>query len=276
MPTLHLHQIFYSEETRDALDPGFIPLDNLANPRPDWREYWPIRNYLLGEDLVEGDFYGFFSPRFGIKTSLSAQEVEEFVRANPHADVVGFSPYFDQMAYFLNPFEQGEKKHRGLLPVVRDFLAAIGWDTGATELVADSRTAIFCNYFVARPRFWRAWLEVNERLFAIAEAGGDGLGGRMNVDTSYGGQRAPMKVFVMERTVSLLLLAQPGWRSVAFNPFGLMYLHPGLADYKPELLMLDALKTAYLLRGDGEFLDAFSRLRQLIRGAFEEAQKARL
>ena len=43
MSIIYAYQIYYSEQTRDALDPGFLPLDNLANPRPDWREYWPIR-----------------------------------------------------------------------------------------------------------------------------------------------------------------------------------------------------------------------------------------
>lgn len=46
MTNLHIHQIFYSDDTRRTLDPGFIPLDNLANERPDWREYWPIRKFL--------------------------------------------------------------------------------------------------------------------------------------------------------------------------------------------------------------------------------------
>lgn len=113
MPALQLHQMFHSEETRDALDPGFIPLDNLSNPRPDWREYWPIRNYQLGENLVEGDFYGFFSPRFGSKTILSAQEVKDFNLANTCADVVGFSPYFDQMPFFLNPLSRASTNIAG-------------------------------------------------------------------------------------------------------------------------------------------------------------------
>lgn len=155
--------------------------------------------------------------------------------------------------------------------MVRDFLAAIGWDVDVTELAADSRGAIFCNYFVARPSFWRAWLDVNEKLFDLAEAGRDHLGRRLNVDTTHAGQRVQMKVFVMECAVSLLLAARPGWRSVPFNPCGLPYTDRRLVAYKAEVLMLDALKTTYLLRGDAEFLQAVSRLRQLLRSTVEGA-----
>ena len=39
-------------------------LDNLRNERPDWREYWPIRRFLLEGTPDPDAFYGFFSPRF--------------------------------------------------------------------------------------------------------------------------------------------------------------------------------------------------------------------
>ena len=41
-----IYQIFYNESTQKSNDPGFLPLDNLSNERPDWSEYWPIRRFL--------------------------------------------------------------------------------------------------------------------------------------------------------------------------------------------------------------------------------------
>lgn len=79
MVGIHIHQIYYSEQTQRDSDRGFIGLDNLANARPDWREYWPIRNYLLKNRLNEDDYYGFFSPKFKAKTNLNADTVREFV-----------------------------------------------------------------------------------------------------------------------------------------------------------------------------------------------------
>src|SRR5450631_89982 len=51
MRAMHLFQILTPHVAREDLDPGFSVLDNCANPRPDWFEYWPIRNFLLTERL---------------------------------------------------------------------------------------------------------------------------------------------------------------------------------------------------------------------------------
>jgi len=56
----NIYQIFYNEETKKTRDTGFLPLDNTENLRPDWREYWPIRNYLLNKSIDEDALYGFF------------------------------------------------------------------------------------------------------------------------------------------------------------------------------------------------------------------------
>ena len=88
-----IFQIYYSEATQLQNDPGFIPLDNLGNERPDWREYWPIRNYLLNNQLDKDTHYGFLSPKFEAKTTLNAQKVVEFI-GNDESDVILFSPLF--------------------------------------------------------------------------------------------------------------------------------------------------------------------------------------
>ena len=56
---LHIYQILNYYTSRQELDPGFDVLDNSANERPDWFEYWPIRKFLLNEPLNEEAFYGF-------------------------------------------------------------------------------------------------------------------------------------------------------------------------------------------------------------------------
>ena len=106
MTEARIHQIYYSEQTHAELDPGFLPLDNSANERPDWREYWPMRRFLLGRELEPEAYYGFFSPKFKQKTTLTAAAVNDFVRQRGGAaDVISFSPFFDQMAFPLNIME---------------------------------------------------------------------------------------------------------------------------------------------------------------------------
>mgnify|MGYP006906278595 CR=1 FL=1 len=41
-----IFQICYSPEIRAQLDPGFDVTGDEKNPRPDWFEYWHIRQFL--------------------------------------------------------------------------------------------------------------------------------------------------------------------------------------------------------------------------------------
>ena len=101
MHQLHLFQILNHYTKPQDLDPGFGVLDNSANERPDWYEYWPMRKFLLNEKLDEDAFYGFLSPRFKHKTNLNAGAVRDFIlAAEPNTDVVLFSPAFTTAPIF--------------------------------------------------------------------------------------------------------------------------------------------------------------------------------
>ena len=154
-----LHQIYYSPQSRAELDPGFLPLDNLSNPRPDWREYWPIRRFLLSNSLEPESYYGFLSPKFKHKTGLSSAAVYEFIGGQTERpDVLLFSPYFDQIAFFLNIVEQGCINHPVMADTLNEAAALMfpGFRSGAIFAIAAN--TVFCNNFVAKPRFWSEWL----------------------------------------------------------------------------------------------------------------------
>ena len=107
-------------------------------------------------------------------------QVREFVdRWGDRTDVVLFSPSIHNSAYFLNVFEHGESEHPGLSRVAAQLFARIDPAVELDKLVSDSRNTVHSNYFVAKPRFWRAWLAVNERMFAIAETPQDPLGAEL-------------------------------------------------------------------------------------------------
>lgn len=255
--TAHIHQIFYSPATQAQLDAGFTALDNTANPRPDWREYWPMRQFLARQSLVESDFYGFFSPKFRTKTGLSAEAVHRFIDAQPpDVDVVLFSPYFDQGACFLNIFEQGIYCHRGFFQVVKQAMARIAREVPVDDLITDSRNTVFCNFFVARPRFWRRWLEKCEVLFDIAERGAEPFAQQLNADTTYYPQVAPAKVFLIERVASLMLVTEP-WRVSSYKSNRMPLAIEQLASFRRELLQLDALKIAFTVNADPQYRAAF-------------------
>jgi hypothetical protein len=264
---VHLHLIAYNQATWDQAEPGYARLDNRANPRPDWFEYWPVRAHLLqalqAGTLDEHAYYGFFSPKFGKKTALSHAQVVSFVQgaAAEGADVVLFSPQPDMGAFFLNVFEQGETFDAGLIEAFGAFLQHIGRPVDLRALVMDSRQIVFSNYFVARPAFWREWLHWNEQLYAVCEGPEGALKAALTVPTSYPGN-VQRKVFLMERVASLLLTIQPRWRTKAHDPFGMGWSMTRMRDYPTEAVISDALKLAWRDQGFATYLHAFARVRE--------------
>jgi hypothetical protein len=259
--TCQAYQIVWSAHTLAGRDPGFLELDNLDNQRPDWREYWPIRRFLLyGPGLDERARYGFLSPRFGQKTGLSAADVRRFVDGSD-ANVIGFSPYFDQMAFYRNIFEQAAHQHPGLGPLLKHWLARLAPGLDIDHLVMDSSDTLFCNYFVARPAFWRAWLELGERLFAAAEHPGDAAQAALNASVAYGDRQAPAKVFIIERLASLLLVREPGRFSVeTFNPTSLPFSAPDTHAHAQRLYAMDALKRAWRITGHPAYVQTWQTM----------------
>ncbi len=262
---VHLYQIVYNEATLAALPQGYGMLDNRAHERDDWREYWPIRHFLLNQPLDDNAFYGFFSPRFAEKVGLSAAQVVQFVRqAKTDIDVATFSPQPDMGAFFLNIFEQEELFQPGFIAASEAFLQHCGLSLKLGSMIMDSRQIVFSNYFVARPAFWRAWLEVNEVLFAVCEGPTTELQQALTYMTAYPGS-VPRKVFLMERIASLLLAIQPKWRVAAYNTFDCAWSASRLNQFRTEAVISDALKMAIREQGHPQYFDAYVAMRDKLR-----------
>jgi hypothetical protein len=263
MHSVHSFQILNHYTSRQELDPGFEVLDNSENERPDWYEYWPIRKFLLNQTLDENGFYGFLSPKFKLKTNLSAAEARKFIEASdPATDVVLFSPSIHNSAFFLNVFEHGNAEHPGLLRVANSFFARIGHPQPLEDLVSDSRNTVHSNYFIAKPRFWRAWLKVTEQMFAIAELPEDPLGIQLRTPTRYRGRReVQMKIFLMERVATWILITDRSFAARARDPFVARS-----RIYKlPVAIICDALKIAYSTQGRSQYKVVFLMLRRFAR-----------
>ncbi len=266
-----LFQIFYSATTRAQLDLAFQPLDNTANERPDWREYWPIRKFLLSNKLIEEQHYAFFSPQFLSKAAVSADEVVAFI--NQHRlthDVIGFSPFPDQHALFWNVFEQCDWSTPGMEGTCQRVLDEIGCKVDLNQVVMDSSNSIFCNYFCAKPAFWRTWLELCEKIFALAETRSGPVAQALNSPmgwrpTDKNIHLPHYKVFIIERIASLVLARNPEIKPIAFRPFLRPRTGTPLARFVPEMLISHALKIAYVKYGDPGYKGAFDYIRQKIK-----------
>jgi hypothetical protein len=259
MSRLHIFQIKSYYAVPQDLDPGFGILDNSANERPDWFEYWPIRKFLLNEPLDEQGFYGFLSPSFKRKTNLGAAQVRDFIEA-AEADVVLFSPSIHNSAYYLNVFEHGEAEHPGLAALAVRLFARLGVSLDLQNFICDSRNTVHSNYFIAKPRFWRAWLAITETMFTLAETPDDELGRDLCRPTAYRGRmNVQMKIFIMERIATWILVTDRSFVARARDPFAAR-----ARFYKlPLAIVCDALKIAYATQGRGQYKDVFLLLRNL-------------
>ena len=206
MTKAFVYQIYYDAASRARLLPGFIPLDNTRNERPDWYEFWVILSFLRANALEDGAWYGFLSPRFQEKTGFDDEFVLPFLQQADESDNVAlFTNGWDQLAFFLNPWEQGEVWHPGVRALSQAFLDKIGLDVDLGTLVTDLSTSVFCNYVVAKREFWIAWQQIAEKFFAFAEGGDHGGAFSRATSYGYGAGSASMKTFIQERFASLLL-----------------------------------------------------------------------
>jgi predicted O-linked N-acetylglucosamine transferase (SPINDLY family) len=259
-----LYIIAYSPASLAQACGGFLPLDNLSNPRPDWMEYWPMRKFLLESVLQDDVFYGFFSPKFTAKTGLSWQGVRDFMAGKEdEADIFTFSPQPDMGAFFLNVFEQNETFDPGFRGIVERLLEEIGVRFDIGDVVMDSRQMVYSNYFVARKQFWLEWLSICERIFDICESNAGDLARDLCALTTYGSGTVQRKVFVIERVASLML-ASGKWSIAPYNSFRCGWSATPLGEYRCEAVISDALKMAYNETKVQEYLGAFNTLRARI------------
>ncbi len=271
---VHIYQIYYDDASFQALDAGFIPLDNRSNERPDWSEYWPIQRFLRTHELKEDNYYAFLSPKFELKTQLNAAQLMQFIQANHRADVDAFivTPFWDQAAFFQNIFEQGDFWHPDLMAVSKAFLQRIGHPADLDALVTHGQNTVFCNYIVAKPRFWLRWLALVEQLFNIAEASPeDELGRHLTLGTRHNDQYSyPFKVFIQER-LGTLILATESFNVVSCPLYHLPTLIDVFESKRSALLDCDAHKQAFVRTGHVIFERAYRESRQVVQEALDQS-----
>ncbi len=241
--------------------PGFIPLDNTANERPQWREYWPMRKWAQENEFEEDTYYGFFSPKFHKKTRLSPQQVFDYIH-NVRSDIVSFSPYLDQSPVFTNIFEQGELEHKGLQNMAQSFLEDAGIPIDIKGFFNDHSGFIYCNFFVAKKEFWELWHRFANRLYQQTDQFETEIGKAFNTTAPYNsGEHIAYKVFMIERLASLLINLYGRFTVRCYPPTELPLGNSPLSKYRQELVVLNALKIAFIQTREAAYFDAIVNLR---------------
>ena len=259
----YIYQIFYNQQTKALRDPGFIPLDNSSNSRPDWSEYWPIRKFLLDEKLSTDGYYAFFSPKFKEKTGLDSSQVFNYLNDSVE-DIVAFSPYFDQSAFFLNIFEQGSSNHINIQTCFQESFNLINPHLNLNNIVTTSRNSIFCNFFAAKRHVWLEWLDCCEKLFNISEDNNSELAKLLNQSVNHASDQNPSKVFVIERMISFLIFSNINWSVRSYSPIELPFSNAPISSFRSELIILDALKISFAITGIHDYIKLFMHIRSEI------------
>ncbi|RTL49173.1 MAG: hypothetical protein EKK40_15915 [Bradyrhizobiaceae bacterium] len=265
---IFIFQIFYDAASRQSLDPAFIPLDNSANERPDWFEFWVIRKFLKENELKEDAWYGFLSPKFTSKTGFNSSVVLNTLESvDQEGEVALFSPHCPELALFQNPFEQGEYWHPGLLRLSEEFFAKIGSSVDLKTLVTHQKTSVFSNYVIAKRAYWNEWLDLADKFFALTEAPGSPFAAPTNY---YADGRAPMKTFIQERFASVIL-SRSTFKVVAPELIFLLS-NPFYDRMREPLVACNILKELYCRTRDPDYLATFKKLRQHV-GMYPDFEK---
>ena len=257
-----IFQIYYSQESFEALDKGFIPLDN-SQGRSDWMEYWPIRQYLLNTAVGDDDLIGFFSPRFFEKTGLNASDVYEQIKQNPGQDVYLFNPYFHLAAWHPNLYIQASVSHNGIGEIFDSLLSLLDINVEVDRFIMSSLDTVYCNYFVAKLDFWKSWLMISEFLYQLSEDNQHPVGKQLTDETNYHRGQMPLKIFVIERIASFLLNRINRWNvKAAYIYKNIEYItNSKTMNFIEEMHKLDALKISFKQSGNPFFIEMYNNER---------------
>jgi|688.fasta_scaffold05343_23 hypothetical protein len=205
---IKIHQIYYKTEQLPQLDPAFIPWNNIANPHPEYQE-WYVWNKDYQKCCDEGlEYWGFLSWKFGQKTNLNGEQFIKFIEDNPGYELYFVNPSIANEALFTNGWEQGDKYHPNISQIADMFLAKIGYsDVHVREILTDRSTTMWCNYIVGSRKFWDGFMAFGTKLFDEAKKDLEfnqlvfGVGGSKYAFNP----NLPMFIFLIERLVSIYI-----------------------------------------------------------------------
>lgn len=168
--SVKIHQVFYKDDQKLFLDAAFSPLDNSAH-NDETLEFGVFKRLYGDGAFEEAEYFGALSWRFTEKTGLTGQALIEIVRSNPDVDLFYMNPFPHNEAIHQSLWLQGETAHPGFMEVCTAFFEAAGLEPRDMYRFSPSSEFSACNYFVARPAFWKAYIPFVDRCLEKADTG---------------------------------------------------------------------------------------------------------
>lgn len=193
-------------EGQQLTESAFKQLRIEDNSRAAWREFRILVDFWRRGDHQGKDKIGIFSPKFGMKTKVSAQRFIEFSEASA-ADVCFINPFPQIRYYSYNVWMQGEANHPGLMARAQALLDASGVaiDVSSTPR-NDARTLCYSNFWVGSEQFWDEYVGgVLEPIARFLESNPTSEVSRSVLDATWHSDPAPFLPFIVERLFSTFL-----------------------------------------------------------------------
>lgn len=260
---MNIYQIFYDENSKKQLDNSFVPFDNSNSLFKDWYEYSVIREVLKRNSFNKEEYIGILSPRFFEKTGIRGADVLNLIN-NSKSDVISFSPRFDQIAYYVNPFYQAEFCHKGMIDLSKRVFAELGLPINLDTLVTDQTRTIFANYFVAKYSFWEKYLSISEKIFEMSK-GSSKTAALLNTQVRHrGAYNYTYKIFLIERLITVVLELENINSEIGFDYIKSVQNFKNVKPILSDLMILDSFKTAFLKTRKNEYMNLYQSLRKRI------------
>lgn len=261
-----LYQSYLGEDERKLLSPIAIPWNVENNTDNSTREYELFKQIALAnENSYEP--WGLVSRKFTNKSLIS---VEDFVRFADHQfnegfDCVFINPMIGIEALHLNVWQQGVQcGHAGLERIIQFLEISLGLPITAPM---DKNAFAFCNYFIAKPRFWTEYFSFVDK--ALSTLDQEVLKGS-EVGAVYAGtgsyhrdQNITMKPFVIERLFSTFIQNHL-FKVAAFIYDKSFYEKKFGSNFGAFLHQVSALKNLALTLQQANLLAAYDQIRFFI------------
>lgn len=206
---------------------GFIPYFNQSKNFRQLYETEVFFHLFDESELVDENFYGAVSWKFGEKTGITGNEFFQFVQSNPNKEVYLANPYPELIHLYDNPWIQGENVHPGLLKISQTVFDLSKYRIDLSKIRLEKDRQLYCNYFAGSGVFWKSYLIFLKDMVSVIETESK-IQKLIKRKTSYI-YEASFLPFFLERLLPTYLFLNPEIKTVSYG-------------YKDEFLLNRYLK----------------------------------
>ena len=207
------------QEHQKLVEPRFLPLKITDNRFSAWREFRILIDFYRANHHLDGKRSGVFSPKFQLKTHVSANEFLAFCDHHAEADVCLINP-FPQWRYFShNVWMQGECYHPGLVRCAQDLVDAAGLSLRIDSATRHGPTLMaYSNFWVGNPTFWNRYVGgVLDPIAKFLESSPSHPVALAAMTNTYHTDQAPFLPFIVERLFSTFLSLNADLKIAAYQ-----------------------------------------------------------